>query len=153
MLLQTTSCAILAGKTPVKAAHMSGSRHKRVPPVTMSGTGPSREMTQFDLVVMVASLGGLGAVSSLLTELPAAFAVLLLVVPHGRRSEQPDACPACCNGARRCLSGRRAWATVGAFSPRIPLPPAPTACLPVPSPPGASISCCRCTASPPLWWP
>jgi len=56
----------------------------------MSVTGPSREMTQFDLVVMVASLGGLGAVSSILTELPAAFSVPLLVVQHGRRSEQPD---------------------------------------------------------------
>ncbi|HKS51897.1 MAG TPA: chemotaxis protein CheB [Pseudonocardiaceae bacterium] len=58
--------------------------------VAASVTGPSREMIHFDLVVMVASLGGLSAVSSILTELPAAFSVPLLVVQHGRRSEQPD---------------------------------------------------------------
>lgn len=47
-------------------------------------------MSRFDLVVMVASLGGLSAISAVLTELPAAFPVSLLVVQHGRRSNTPD---------------------------------------------------------------
>src|SRR5436309_10212347 len=49
---------------------------------TMSATGPSRAMARFDLVVVVASLGGLNAISAVLTELPAAFPVSLVVVQH-----------------------------------------------------------------------
>lgn len=56
----------------------------------MSVTGPSVAITRFDLVVVVASLGGLEAISSILTDLPGTFAVPLLVVQHGRRSENPD---------------------------------------------------------------
>lgn len=56
----------------------------------MSTTGRSRATTRFDLVVMVASLGGLDAISSILTELPAAFSVPLIVVQHGRRSANRD---------------------------------------------------------------
>jgi chemotaxis response regulator CheB len=66
-------------------------------------------MTQFDLVVMIASFGGLGAVCSLLTELPAAFAVL--VVQHGRRSEQPDRLSGLVQRFTTRLSGRPAWAS------------------------------------------
>ena len=47
-------------------------------------------MARFDLVVVVASLGGLNAISAVLTELPAAFPVSLVVVQHGRRSNTPD---------------------------------------------------------------
>lgn len=56
----------------------------------MSATGPNRALAGFDLVVLVASLGGLAAVSTILTGLPAAFPVPLLVVQHGRRSDNPD---------------------------------------------------------------
>jgi two-component system, chemotaxis family, protein-glutamate methylesterase/glutaminase len=69
---------------------MYGSGHQTGTVGTVSVTGPSHEMAPFSLVVVVASLGGLEAISSLLTDLPATFPVPLLVVQHGRRSEEPD---------------------------------------------------------------
>lgn len=47
-------------------------------------------MAGFELVVVVASLGGLSAISTVLAELPTAFPVSLVVVQHGRRSDTPD---------------------------------------------------------------
>jgi two-component system chemotaxis response regulator CheB len=67
----------------------------------MSGTGQTRyrenvsatERTPvrgpFQLIVLVGSLGGLAAVSTILTTLPGEFPVPLLVVQHGPRSTDP----------------------------------------------------------------
>lgn len=46
---------------------------------------PAAESRPFDIVVMAASLGGLQAIGSVLTGLPAAFPTPVLVVQHGRR--------------------------------------------------------------------
>lgn len=43
----------------------------------------------FEVVVLVASLGGLAAVSQVLTTLPAGFPMQVLVVQHGRRDGDP----------------------------------------------------------------
>jgi two-component system, chemotaxis family, protein-glutamate methylesterase/glutaminase len=56
----------------------------------VAATGHSRAGAGFDLIVVVASLGGLTAISSILAGLPAAFSVPLVVVQHSRRSEEPD---------------------------------------------------------------
>jgi two-component system chemotaxis response regulator CheB len=56
----------------------------------MSATGQAAPTRRFELVVMVASLGGLAAVSTVLAGLPAEFSVPLLLVQHGGRSNDPD---------------------------------------------------------------
>lgn len=44
---------------------------------------------RFEVVALVASLGGLAAVSEVLAALPAGFPTQLLVVQHGRRQDNP----------------------------------------------------------------
>lgn len=62
----------------------------------MSATGqPDREpraprSLRFELVVIVASLGGLEALSAVLAGLPESFPVPLLVAQHSRRTQNPD---------------------------------------------------------------
>lgn len=56
----------------------------------MSATGQSTRPLRFELVVIVASLGGLEAISAVLAGLPESFPVPLLVVQHGRRTQNPD---------------------------------------------------------------
>ncbi|MCA1821587.1 MAG: chemotaxis protein CheB [Pseudonocardia sp.] len=55
----------------------------------MSATERSLVCGPFRLIVLVGSLGGLAAVSAILTTLPGNFPVPLLVVQHGRRSTDP----------------------------------------------------------------
>lgn len=50
----------------------------------------TRELSPFHLVVLVGSLGGLAATSTVLAGLPREFPVPLLVVQHGRHSTDPD---------------------------------------------------------------
>lgn len=69
---------------------MSGNGHHAGTVGGMSATRPIHAMARFDLVVVVASLGGLAAISAILTELPAAFTVPLVVVQHGRRNDNLD---------------------------------------------------------------
>jgi two-component system, chemotaxis family, protein-glutamate methylesterase/glutaminase len=56
----------------------------------VSATGQSTRSLRFELVVIVASLGGLEAISTVLAGLPGSFAVPLLVVQHGRRTQDRD---------------------------------------------------------------
>lgn len=58
----------------------------------MSAAGRS-EPPGFDVIVMVASLGGLEAVSTVLAGLPAAFRVPVLVSQHGKQRSRPDVLP------------------------------------------------------------
>jgi two-component system chemotaxis response regulator CheB len=56
----------------------------------VSATGQGAPMPPFRLVVVVASLGGLAAISTVLAGLPAAFSVPLLLVQHSRADHDPD---------------------------------------------------------------
>jgi two-component system chemotaxis response regulator CheB len=58
----------------------------------VSATGRSTDCG-FDLIVMVASLGGLSSVSTLLAALPDTFPVPVLLAQHGKASSRPDALP------------------------------------------------------------
>ena len=55
----------------------------------MSATGQTAPVPRVELVVAVASLGGLAAVSTVLGGLPEAFCIPLLLVQHGVRSNDP----------------------------------------------------------------
>lgn len=55
----------------------------------MSASGHSTA-TRFELVVVVASLGGLRAMSTVLQSLPADFPVPIVLVQHAQRNDQPD---------------------------------------------------------------
>jgi two-component system chemotaxis response regulator CheB len=56
----------------------------------VSATERSLVRCPFQLIVLVGSLGGLAAVSTILTTLSGEFPVPLLVVQHGPRSTDPD---------------------------------------------------------------
>jgi two-component system, chemotaxis family, protein-glutamate methylesterase/glutaminase len=56
----------------------------------VSATEHSPVRGSFQLVVLVGSLGGLAAISTILSTLPGQFPVPLLVVKHGRRSTDLD---------------------------------------------------------------
>jgi two-component system chemotaxis response regulator CheB len=56
----------------------------------MSARGPDTRPPRFELVVVIASLGGLSPMSVLLAGLPAIFPVPLLVLQHRHPSERPD---------------------------------------------------------------
>lgn len=58
--------------------------------LVVSATEHHSELSPFRLVVLVGSLGGLAATSTVLAGLPREFPVPLLVVQHGRRSTDPD---------------------------------------------------------------
>lgn len=58
----------------------------------MSAAGQG-EASGFDVIVIVASLGGLEAVSTVLAGLPATFAVPVLVSQHGKLRTRPDVLP------------------------------------------------------------
>lgn len=58
----------------------------------MSAAGQS-QAPGFDVIVMVASLGGLEAVSTVLVGLPAAFRVPVLISQHGKKRSRPDVLP------------------------------------------------------------
>lgn len=53
----------------------------------MSSPGLDQDPIGFGLIVMVASLGGLESVSTVLTGLPARFPVPILLLQHGRRRD------------------------------------------------------------------
>lgn len=55
----------------------------------MSATGRNPVASPFEVVALVASLGGLEAVSRVLATLPAQFPAHVLVVQHGRRDHDP----------------------------------------------------------------
>jgi two-component system, chemotaxis family, protein-glutamate methylesterase/glutaminase len=55
----------------------------------VSATGRNAAAPPFDVVALVASLGGLRAVSRILAALPAQFPAHVLVVQHGRRDHDP----------------------------------------------------------------
>lgn len=57
----------------------------------MSTCGPSAQPPRFGLVVVIASLGGLSPISTLLAGLPANFPVPVLVMQHRHASERADA--------------------------------------------------------------
>jgi two-component system chemotaxis response regulator CheB len=57
----------------------------------VSATGQIARPPRFELVVLVASLGGLEATSTVLSGLPEKFAIPLVLVQHGRRSQDLDA--------------------------------------------------------------
>lgn len=59
----------------------------------MSATGRT-EASSFEVIVMVASLGGLQSVSAVLGGLPRTFAVPVLVSQHGKQRTRPDVLPA-----------------------------------------------------------
>jgi two-component system chemotaxis response regulator CheB len=56
----------------------------------VSATGPNPAAAPFEVVALVASLGGQLAVSRILATLPAGFPAHVLVVQHGRRNPDPD---------------------------------------------------------------
>jgi two-component system, chemotaxis family, protein-glutamate methylesterase/glutaminase len=56
----------------------------------VSATGQTAPIPRVELVVVVTSLGGLAAVSTVLGGLPETFCVPLLLVQHGVRSNDPD---------------------------------------------------------------
>lgn len=56
----------------------------------MSAPGPHVAAPPFEVVALVASLGGQAAVSRILAALPAGFPAAVLVVQHGRRDSRPD---------------------------------------------------------------
>jgi two-component system chemotaxis response regulator CheB len=56
----------------------------------VSAAGPAAKALRFELVVVVASLGGLAAVSTVLGGLPGAFPVPLLLVQHSRGGDDLD---------------------------------------------------------------
>lgn len=68
---------------------MSGTRHTSYDR-GVSVTGPRAAARRFDVVVLVASLGGLRAVSQILAALPDGFPAQVLVGQHGRRDDDPD---------------------------------------------------------------
>jgi two-component system, chemotaxis family, protein-glutamate methylesterase/glutaminase len=53
-------------------------------------SAPGHTASRFDVVVVVASLGGLPAMSTVLRALPADFPVPVVLVQHSRRSDDPD---------------------------------------------------------------
>jgi two-component system, chemotaxis family, protein-glutamate methylesterase/glutaminase len=55
----------------------------------VSATGRTAAAARFEVVALVASLGGLSAVSRILAALPAEFPAHVLVVQHGRRDHDP----------------------------------------------------------------
>lgn len=56
----------------------------------VSARGPSARPPRFELVVVIASLGGLSPISALLAGLPASFPIPLLVMQHRHASERHD---------------------------------------------------------------
>lgn len=66
---------------------MSATRHNRGKLDIVSATVRSAAPPRFEAVALVASLGGLQAVSAVLRRLPATFPAPVVVVQHGRREE------------------------------------------------------------------
>ncbi|HEX8518438.1 MAG TPA: chemotaxis protein CheB [Pseudonocardia sp.] len=56
----------------------------------MSATGRTAAASPFEVVALVASLGGVAAVSRILAGLPAGFPAHVLVVQHARRDQDPE---------------------------------------------------------------
>ena len=73
---------------------MSGTQHKPYAG-DVSATGRTAAAPPFEVVALVASLGGQPAVARILATLPAGFPAHVLVVQHGRRNPDPNV------GARR----------------------------------------------------
>jgi len=71
---------------------MSGPRHNQYIR-GVSVTGRSAASAPFELIALVASLGGRADVSRVLATLPAGFPAHLLVVLHGRRDPHRDVLP------------------------------------------------------------
>lgn len=83
-------------RTPVRADAHNASRHPfsgmRFPGIFLPhcyGGVVRRSKKQFDAVVIVASVGGVAATGAILSQLPAAFPIPILLVQH-RSSEQPN---------------------------------------------------------------
>lgn len=74
----------------------------------MSASRPTAQPPAFELAVVVASLGGLPPVSTLLAGLPATFPVPLVVLQHRHPTGRPDGL-AWLLAARTALPVRTAW--------------------------------------------
>jgi two-component system chemotaxis response regulator CheB len=95
----------------------------------MSARGPSARPPCFELVVVIASLGGLSPLSALLAGLPASFPVPLLVMQHRHASERPDGL-ACLLARRTVLPVRSACQGGVARNPGVTvIPPASAAAV------------------------
>jgi len=88
--------------------------------VTINGQAAAG--ARFDLVVVVASLGGLPVISALVADLPAAFPVPLLIMQHGRRGPDRDRLAQLLQ-RRTCLPVRTADAGMPVFTPGITVIP------------------------------
>jgi two-component system chemotaxis response regulator CheB len=73
----------------------------------VSVTGRAAAAAPFEVVALVASLGGQAAVSRVLAGLPAGFPAHVLVVQHGRRDPHPEVMPRLF-GRRTALPARAA---------------------------------------------
>lgn len=84
--------------------------------------GPSARPPRFELVVVIASLGGLAPVSALLAGLPASFPVPLLVMQHRHASERHDGL-AWLLASRTVLPVRSASPGISAHTPGVTVIP------------------------------
>lgn len=95
----------------------------------MSARGPSAQPPRFGLVVVVASLGGLSPITTLLAGLPGNFPVPLLVMQHRHASERADAL-AWLLASRTALPVRSARHGACAYTPGVTvIPPASAAAV------------------------
>lgn len=88
----------------------------------MPARGPNARPPRFELVVVIASLGGLAPITALLAGLPASFPVPLLVLQHRHASERHDAL-AWLLASRTSLAVRSAGEDAYVYSPGVTVIP------------------------------